>query len=258
MADVAAKLRGDAFGDAGRTVVIEEGLTGPELSFLAVTDGTAAAVLPFARDHKRIGDGDTGPNTGGMGAYSPVAVPDGMVDDVLDRFVGPTLRALRGRGIDYRGVLYGGLMLTPEGPKMLEYNVRFGDPEAQAVVPRITGDLAEWLASAAAGRLGPAPAITGDAAVTVVCAAPGYPVAPRLGDPIGGIEEAAALPATSVFCAGVGPGMVTAGGRVLAVTALGADVAEARARAYAGVERISFPGMQVRRDIAADAVGAVR
>jgi phosphoribosylamine--glycine ligase len=153
-------------------------------------------------------------------------------------------------------VLYAGLMLTPEGPKMLEYNVRFGDPEAEAVLPRVTGDLAEWLASAADGRLAPTPAISDEAAVTVVCAAPGYPVAPRLGDPIEGIEAAAAEPSTWVFCAGVGPGMVTAGGRVLAVTSLGSDVSAARDRAYAAVGRIEFPGMQVRSDIAADAVGA--
>ena len=136
--DVRAKLSGESFGDAGRTVVIEEGLTGPELSVLAICDGTRAVPLAPAQDFKRVGDGDAGPNTGGMGAYSPVPVAgDDVVGDVMDRFVEPTLAELRRRGIDYRGVLYAGLMLTPEGPKLLEYNVRFGDPEAQVVLPRL-------------------------------------------------------------------------------------------------------------------------
>ena len=157
-ADVRAKLSGESFGDAGRTVVIEEGMTGPELSLLVVCDGTRAVPLAPAQDFKRVGDGDTGPNTGGMGAYSPVpAVSDDVVADVMDRFIGPTLAELRRRGIDYRGVLYAGLMLTPEGPKLVEYNVRFGDPEAQVVLPRLTGDLAELLAAAAAGDLSAAP-----------------------------------------------------------------------------------------------------
>ena len=254
--DVRAKLAGDSFGEAGRTVVIEEGMTGPELSVLAVCDGARAVPLAPAQDFKRVGDGDTGPNTGGMGAYSPVpfAGPD-VVGTVMDRFVEPTLAELRRRGIDYRGVLYAGLMLTPEGPKLLEYNVRFGDPEAQVVLPRLTTDLAELLAAAARGdlRRAPAPAFGADACVTVVLASEGYPASPRTGDVIGGIEAAEALGVT-VFAAGVGRDregrLVTAGGRVLAVTGVGATVAAARDHAYAAAGCISWPGMHHRTDIA--------
>src|SRR5690606_33991659 len=147
-------LSGVSFGDAGRTLVIEEGLSGPELSVLAVCDGERAVLLPPAQDFKRIGDGDSGPNTGGMGAYSPVPiVTDDVLSTVMDRFVGPTLAELRRRGIDYRGVLYAGLMFTADGPKLIEYNVRFGDPETQVVVPRLTSDLAQLLAEAADGRI---------------------------------------------------------------------------------------------------------
>lgn len=255
---VAAYLSGEAFGDAGRTVVIEEALVGPELSVLAVCDGTRAVALPPAQDFKRVGEGDTGPNTGGMGAYSPVPVAAAdVVDLVLERAVEPTLAALRDRGIDYRGVLYAGLMLTPDGPKVLEYNVRFGDPEAQVVLPRVTSDLAGLLAEAAAGELTSTPEVSPDAAVTVVCASEGYPAAPRTGDVIHGLHAAALLPGVTVFGAGVeatGDGHVrTAGGRVLAVTATGATLADARDRAYAAVDRIDWPGMLVRRDIAAGA-----
>ncbi|MGH9227906.1 MAG: phosphoribosylamine--glycine ligase [Acidimicrobiales bacterium] len=257
--DVRAKLAGESFGDAGRTVVIEEGLTGPELSVLAVCDGTRAVALAPAQDFKRVGDADTGPNTGGMGAYSPVPLAgDDVVGAVMGRFVGPTLAELQGRGIDYRGVLYAGLMLTPEGPRLLEYNVRFGDPEAQVVLPRLTGDLAELLAAAAAGdlRRAPAPAFGDDACVTVVLASEGYPGEPRRGDVIDGIDAAAALGAT-VFAAGVardGDGrLVTAGGRVLNVTGRGATVAAARRHAYAAAACVSWPGMHYRRDIARSA-----
>ncbi len=252
---VRAYLAGDAFGDAGRTVVIEEGLTGPELSLLAVCDGTTALPLAPAQDFKRIGDGDAGPNTGGMGAYSPVpAATDGVVGDLMEGAVLPTLDALRRRGIDYRGVLYCGLMFTPVGPKVLEYNVRFGDPEAQVVLPRLADSLADLLAAAAAGALGDAPAFDAGAAVTVVCAAEGYPASPRTGDPIDGLHDAATLDGVTVFCAGVGEAdgrLTTAGGRVLAVTGRGADIAAARQRAYAGAGAISWPGIQRRTDIAA-------
>jgi phosphoribosylamine--glycine ligase len=258
-ADVRAKLAGESFGDAGRTVVIEEGMTGPELSLLAVCDGTRAVALAPAQDFKRIGDGDTGPNTGGMGAYSPVpAVDDALVADVMDRFVAPTLTELRRRGIDYRGVLYAGLMLTADGPRLVEYNVRFGDPEAQVVLPRLTTDLAELLAAAAAGDLtqAPPPAFGPEACVTVVAATEGYPVASHSGDPIAGLAEAEAAGAT-LFCAGVaaasGGGLVTGGGRVLAVTAAGPTVAAARDRAYAAVAQLSWPGLYYRHDIAREA-----
>ena len=259
IADVRAKLAGEAFGDAGRTVVIEEGMTGPELSLLAVCDGTRAVALAPAQDFKRIGDGDTGPNTGGMGAYSPVPGADeGLVADVMARFVEPTLAELRRRGIDYRGVLYAGLMLTPDGPRLVEYNVRFGDPESQVVLPRLTTDLAGLLAAAAAGDLTEAapPAFADDACVTVVIATEGYPTAPRTGDVIEGIDKAEASGAT-VFCAGVARGpagdLVTAGGRVLAVTGTGPTVAAARDRAYQAAALLSWPGLYHRTDIAQEA-----
>jgi phosphoribosylamine--glycine ligase len=231
-------------------------MTGPELSLLAVCDGQRAVALAPAQDFKRIGDGDIGPNTGGMGAYSPVPVADdALVADVMARFVEPTLAELRRRGIDYRGVLYAGLMLTTDGLRLVEFNVRFGDPEAQVVLPRLTTDLAELLAAAAAGDVtaAPPPAFSDDACVTVVLASEGYPSAPRTGDVIEGIADAEATGAT-VFCAGVaaGPGgeLVTAGGRVLAVTATGQTIADARANAYAAADRISWPGRYHRTDIA--------
>jgi len=251
-------LSGAAFGDAGRTLVIEEGLTGPELSVLAVCDGTRAVALAPAQDFKRVGDADAGPNTGGMGAYSPVPVADdSVIDAVMRGGVEPTLAALRARGIDYRGVLYAGLMLTPTGAKMLEYNVRFGDPETQVVLPRLTSDLGELLASAAAGSLGDEPTFDDGAAVTVVCAAEGYPRNVRTGDVIEGLDAARAVSGAAVFCAGVGLGpggaLVTAGGRVLTVTGMGASLADARETAYDAVSRISWPGMHHRSDIAAAA-----
>ena len=252
---VAEYLSGAAFGDAGRTLVIEEGLVGPELSVLAVCDGHRAVALAPAQDFKRVGDGDAGPNTGGMGAYSPVGIADGdVVDDVLDRFVQPTIDELRRRGIDYRGVLYAGLMFTPNGPRLIEFNVRFGDPETQVVLPRLSSDLSVLLAQAAAGRIEDTPTFVDDAQVTVVLASEGYPASPRTGDVITGLDAARALDGVSVFCAGVRAGaggeLLTAGGRVLNVCGRGATVAEARTRAYAGVAEISWPGMHFRTDIA--------
>ncbi|HET7416871.1 MAG TPA: phosphoribosylamine--glycine ligase [Solirubrobacterales bacterium] len=253
--DVRAKLSGSSFGPAGRTVVIEEGLTGPELSLLAVCDGRRAVPLAPARDYKRVGDGDAGPNTGGMGAYSPVADagPD-VVDQVMARAVEPTLGALRAAGVDYRGVLYTGLMLTAEGPKVIEYNVRFGDPEAQVVLPRFAGDLAQFLASAAAGELGTEPSFVDDACVCVVLAAEGYPASPRSGAEIDGIGAAESLENVMVFRTGARPDsagrLVTAGGRVVNVVALGPTVADARARAYEAAALIHFDGMHYRKDIA--------
>jgi phosphoribosylamine--glycine ligase len=253
-------LSGQAFGDAGRRLVIEEGLVGPELSVLAVCDGERAVLLAPAQDFKRIGDGDEGPNTGGMGAYSPVPVVSAdLLDQVRSRFIEPTLAELRDRGIDYRGVLYAGLMLTAEGPRLIEYNVRFGDPETQVVTPRLRSSLTDLLAEAASGRIEHVPEFGDDATVTVVLAAEGYPAAPRTGDVIVGIEDAEALEGVDVFCAGVGVdehgSLVTAGGRVLDVTGTGATLDEARRRAYDGVRRISWPGMQCRSDIAASAAG---
>jgi phosphoribosylamine--glycine ligase len=260
-ADVRAKLSGQAFGAAGRRVVIEEHLDGPELSLLCVCDGKRAVPLAPAQDFKRLADGDTGPNTGGMGAYSPVPMAGkDVVDEVLERAVRPTLAALQDRGIDYRGVLYAGIMLTSQGPKVLEYNVRFGDPEAQVVLPRYAGNLAELLEEAASGRLESEPQFDDRAAVTVVLATEGYPLSPRTGDVIDGLEAADAQDEVLVFRAGValdgGGRLVTAGGRVLAVTGLGDDLAAARATAYNAVSHISWPGMQYRTDIAAGAANA--
>jgi phosphoribosylamine--glycine ligase len=273
--DIDAKLSGDAFGEAGRQVVVEEGLTGPECSLLVLCDGERLAALAPAQDFKRLADLDRGPNTGGMGAYSPVGFVDPpMVDRLVNEAVAPLVAALRARGIDYRGVLYAGLMLTPDGPRVLEFNVRFGDPEAQVVLPRLEGDLTGLLAEVAGGSLTTVPRFVSGAAVCVVLASEGYPESPRTGDEIAGLDRAGALEGTTVFHAGTaagpaaGPGsgsgvgspgrsVVTAGGRVLGVTAVAGSVAEARARAYQGVAAISWPGVQVRSDIArAAAVGS--
>ena len=258
--DVRSKLSGSSFGEAGRTVVIEEGLTGPEASVFVVCDGQRAVALPPAQDIKRVGDGDTGPNTGGMGAWCPVPFAgDDLADDVVDRFVAPTLTALRERGIDYRGVLYAGLMLTPEGPKLIEYNIRFGDPDSQVVLLRLTSDLADLLAAAADGDLTRAAPVTSsdEACVLVVAASEGYPAAPRTGDRIEGLEAAAAVEGADVLCAGVGAdaegALVTKGGRVLDVVGRGPDAATARDRAYEALGHVSWPGMHHRTDVAADA-----
>jgi phosphoribosylamine--glycine ligase len=237
-------------------VVVEEGLTGSELSVLCVCDGVTGVPLAPAQDFKRVGDGDAGPNTGGMGAFSPVAGVD--MDMVVDVAIAPTLQALRKRDIDYRGVLYAGLMRTPEGLKVIEFNVRFGDPEAQVVLPRLSCDLAGMLAEAAAGKTQTAPTFVSDAAICVVLAVEGYPESPRPGDVIAGIDGAEALDGVTVYCAGVAAGgrageLITAGGRVLNVTARASTIAAARERAYEGVGRISWPGMQFRTDIAAAA-----
>jgi phosphoribosylamine---glycine ligase len=253
-------LSGEAFGTAGTTVVIEEGLRGPELSLLVVCNGDPEGVVALApaQDFKRARDGDTGPNTGGMGAYSPVPiVGDEMVDQVMATAVAPTLHALAAEGVSYRGVLYAGIMLTADGPKVLEYNVRFGDPETQVVVPRLASDLGELCAAAARGDALPDVRFVDDACVTVVLASESYPATPRVGDPIDGLDAAAELPDVVVFHAATSRrddgAIVTAGGRVLAVTALGASLPEARSRAYDAVGRISWPGMQHRSDIAAHA-----
>lgn len=260
VADVRAKLSGESFGTAGRTVVIEEALVGPELSVLAICDGKRAVPLAPAQDFKRVGDGDEGPNTGGMGAYSPVpSVGKDVMGEVMDRFVEPTIAELRRREIDYRGVLYAGFMLTPEGPKLLEYNVRFGDPEAQVVLPRLASDLVDLLGEAASGHLHSEPSFVDDAAVTVIMASEGYPTSVRTGDVIEGIPAAEATGAT-VFCAGVGADdegrLVTGGGRVLAVTGTGESLGKAREQAYAAAKLIHWPGEHHRSDIAGSAVSA--
>jgi phosphoribosylamine--glycine ligase len=254
-ADVAAKLSGERFGDAGRRVLIEEALAGVECSLLVLCDGTRVAPLALAQDFKRVADGDEGPNTGGMGALSPVpTVGHRMVDRIMDEAVEPTLGALRRRGIDYRGVLYAGLMVDADGPMVLEYNVRFGDPETQVVLPRLDEDLTGLLSEAASGRLRSEPRFVPDAAVCVVLASAGYPEHQRSGDTVDGVDDADRLPGVSVFHAGTrreGDGrLVTAGGRVLGVSALAPSLGDARRRAYEGVALIHFEGMHYRSDIA--------
>ena len=255
---VESYLSGDAFGDAGKKIIIEEGLSGPEISILAVCDGTTAVSLAPAQDFKRLLDKDMGPNTGGMGAYSPVPLVDeSLVDEIMETAVLPTLRILQKKGINYRGILYCGLMLTPEGPKVLEYNVRFGDPEAQVVLPRLATDLAELLFSAASGSIHSVPKFTEKVAVTVVCASELYPASPRLGDLINGLEEAETIAGINIFYAGVkasNRGLVTNGGRVLTVTGMESDLKTARNLTYEAVRHISWPGMYCRSDIASDLV----
>jgi phosphoribosylamine---glycine ligase len=255
---VDAYLDGEAFGDAGRTLVIEEALSGPELSVFAACDGHQAVLFGSAQDFKRVGDDDTGPNTGGMGAYSPVPeADDALLQLVLRSCIEPTLAALQQRGVDYRGFLYCGLMLTPDGPKVIEYNVRFGDPETQVILPLLRSDLTELLTQAAGGALRDAPVFADDAAVCVVLASEGYPASPRTGDVIEGLDDARAMDGVRVFAAGVGADadgrLITAGGRVLNVVGVGDDVADARRRAYDAVSRIRWPGMHHRRDIARSA-----
>jgi phosphoribosylamine---glycine ligase len=260
VAAIEACLVDRTFGEAGARVVLEEHLVGREVSVLALTDGRTVVPLEPAQDFKRAGDGDTGPNTGGMGASSPVPfVDEALGRRIEDEILRPTVQALGAEGIRYRGVLYAGLMLTPEGPKVLEFNARFGDPEAQAVLPRLDADLGEALLACAEGRLDEAKVgWTPEACVTVILASPGYPGDPQTGQPIHGLEEAGKVAKTIIFHAGsaVRDGtVVTAGGRVLAVSALGEDLAEARARAYRAVSSISFPGMHHRTDIAQEASG---
>jgi phosphoribosylamine--glycine ligase len=242
------------FGDAGSQVVIEEFLRGREASFFVVTDGEHALVLPSAEDHKRAFDGDKGPNTGGMGAFSPsLLVTDAMAGRILDTIVFPTLRGLAAEGRPYRGFLYCGLMITGDGPKVIEFNARMGDPETQVVMPGLAEDLLPHLWNAAGGRIESGALETrGDRHVGVVMASGGYPDAFEKGKRITGLDEAAALPDTLVFHAGSAERdgtIVTAGGRVLTVVGSGADFAEARERAYGAVSRIQFDGMHYRKDI---------
>jgi phosphoribosylamine--glycine ligase len=254
IAAVRSYTSGEAFGDAGRTCVIEERLDGQELSVFALCAGTDAIVLGCAQDHKRIGDGDTGPNTGGMGAFSPVHIAtDALVAEAMDRAVLPTLDELARRGAPYQGVLFCGLMLTTNGPVVLEHNVRFGDPECQVLVRRVQSDLFAHLHEAATGKLVTPVQNTPDAALVVVLASEGYPAHPRSGDEIHGLDAASARDGVEIFHAGTrrdGDALVTSGGRVLGVTAIGVDAAAARAAAYAAVGDIGWDGMQYRRDIA--------
>lgn len=243
-----------AFGGAGAEVVIEEFMTGEEASFFALSDGTDVIAFGSAQDHKRVGDGDTGPNTGGMGAYSPAPVLTAELQAAaMDRIIRPTVATLAAEGTPYVGVLFAGLMLTPEGPKLIEYNCRFGDPECQVLMMRFRGDFAALLHAAATSALAGAelPAFSHDYALTVVMAAKGYPGTPEKGGAIRGIAAAEAG-GVRVFHAGTARqdgAIVAAGGRVLNVTATGKSVAEAQARAYAAVDRLDFPSGFCRRDI---------
>ncbi len=256
--DAVRRFLSGALGDAGRTVVIEERLEGEEVSVMAIADGTRYALLPPAQDHKRVFEGDLGPNTGGMGAYAPAPCAAGILEEAGERTIAPILAAMRARGTPFAGVLYAGLMLTAQGPYVLEYNARLGDPETEAVLPLLDEDLYSVLAEAARGALPDRPLrLRPGAAMTVVLASEGYPERPKLGDPITGLDR---VPAdVRVFHAGTrrGPSgaIETAGGRVLALTALGTDLAQARERVYRGVAAIEFRGQHHRRDIGARALG---
>jgi phosphoribosylamine---glycine ligase len=253
-------LVGGAFGEAGRTVVVEELLEGPEVSAFALSDGETVVPLALCQDFKRVGDGDTGPNTGGMGAYSPLAWLDAADERAIwDDVVQPTVATMAAEGLPYRGVLFAGLMLTADGPKTLEFNCRFGDPETQVLMPRLVGDFGGLLHACVAGGLAATrPVFGAEAAVTVVLASGGYPGPHETGLPIEGLDRASEVPGVTVFHAGTREAdgrVVTAGGRVLAVSALGASLAQARARAEEACDRIWFEGMHRRRDIAAWAAG---
>jgi phosphoribosylamine---glycine ligase len=242
----------DVIGDA--PLVIEEFLQGEEASLFALVDGETAVPLASAQDHKRVGEGDTGPNTGGMGAYAPAPVlTEELQQRAMDEIILPTARAMAEAGAPFSGVLYAGLMLTADGPKLIEYNVRFGDPECEAIMPLIDGDFAELLHAVACGRLGDAkPPLTGKHSVTIVIAARGYPGTPASGGLIREIEAAEQVEGVTVFHAGttVGDqGLAAKGGRVLAVTAVAETFANARARAYRAVDQIDFADGFHRRDI---------
>lgn len=248
------------FGDAGARLVVEEHLEGREASFFVLTDGRNAIPLGSAEDHKRAFDADRGPNTGGMGAYAPSALFDAAVQArVMRDVIVPVLEGMRSEGCEFRGFLYAGLMLTSDGPKVIEFNVRFGDPEAQVVLPMIADDLGAMLAASAAGSLGATTVRTRpDPQVGVVLASAGYPDRYETGKRIAGLEDAERLPDVHVFHSGTakrGPDIVTAGGRVLTVVGGGAGYRQAIDRAYEAVDRISFEGLHARRDIGAKALG---
>ena len=249
-----------AFGEAGSRVVVEEFLRGAEVSAFALTDGRDVLPLCLAQDFKRAGEGDTGPNTGGMGAFSPLRFVDVETERTIwSGIVRATVRAMETEGVRYRGLLYAGLMLTDEGPKVLEYNCRFGDPETQAILPRMRSDLGELVLACVEGNIGNYKALwTDEACVTVVAAAAGYPGDTIGGAEIRGLEDADRVAGAHIFHAGTqerNGRVVSRGGRVLAVSGLGVTLADARTVAYGALDRISFEGMQVRTDIAALAAG---
>ena len=234
-------------------MVIEEFLEGEEASLFALVHGERAVVLATAQDHKRVGEGDSGPNTGGMGAYSPAPVLTAELEErAMAEIVRPTVHAMAADGTPFSGILYAGLMLTAEGPKLIEYNVRFGDPECEAIMPRVTGDFASLLHAVASGAEFAAPPLSAEASMTVVLAAKGYPGIPARGGSIEGVDAAQSVPGVTVFHAGTALAegrLVASGGRVLAVTAVAASLAEARDRAYLAIDRIAFADGFSRRDI---------
>jgi phosphoribosylamine---glycine ligase len=240
------------FGESGHAIVVEEFMEGEEASFFALSDGTNVVPLAGAQDHKRVGDGDIGPNTGGMGAYSPAPVlPPALEQVAMDKFIKPTVAAMAARGMPYMGILYLGLMITKNGPRLVEYNCRFGDPECQVLMPRLESDLLTALLAARNGKLQPLEWCD-EVALTVVMASEGYPGAYEKGHVITGLDEAARMPGITLFHAGTqkqGSDVTAVGGRVLNVTALGKDVAEAQARAYAAVAKIHWQGAFYRKDI---------
>jgi phosphoribosylamine---glycine ligase len=259
--DAVDAMFGGAFGTAGATVVIEEFLEGEEVSFFAICDGQTAIPFGAAQDHKRALDGDKGPNTGGMGAYSPTPVfTPALQEKVMEEIIHPTMRAMRKEGSPFAGVLFAGLMLTRDGPKLLEYNTRFGDPETQSLMRRLDGDLFPLLRAAAAGNVESAQArMLPQASICVVMAAKGYPGGYEKGSVISGLEVAAALPGIEIFHAGTerrGEEIISVGGRVLGITAVGDTIAIARDRAYAAVDAIRWPQGFCRRDIGWRAVAA--
>ena len=266
------------FGDAGSRVVLEECMTGPEVSFFALCDGTRAVPLMTAQDHKRIFDGDQGPNTGGMGAFAPSPLVDDAIQArIMREVIDPVMAGMRADGHPYRGFLYAGLMMTPDGPRVIEFNVRFGDPEAQVVIPMLDDELAPYLAAAADGMLIGAPRFSSDPRVGIVLASRGYPASAATGLPIAGLDDAARMDDVLVFHSGTtaapvttgcgkadgqaasfgrGERVLTAGGRVLTVVATGNSYGTAIDRAYAAVAKISFDGMQYRRDIGRKALAS--
>ena len=256
-------LSGRAFGAAGHSLVLEERLYGSEVSAHAICDGTRAVLLPFVQDHKRLRDGDAGPNTGGMGTYGPVTMPDPrLMSFIQSQIVDKVLHGMVEAGTPFRGTMFAGLMLSPGGdPALIEINVRFGDPETQVLTNILDGDVCELLIGAARGRLEPSAVSLAQnrSALCVILAAPGYPTEPRLGEPIRGLAEAGALPGVRVYHAGTvarGHDTLTAGGRVLAVTGVGGSLMEAHERAYAATRYIDFDGKQLRSDIAHQALGS--
>jgi len=257
---VTMMMQDKVFGDAGKKIIVEECLTGQEASILVITDSKEVIALASAQDHKRVFDNDQGPNTGGMGAYSPAAIvtPD-ILKEIMQKIIYRTIDGLAKEGIDYRGVLYAGVMLTKDGPKTLEFNVRFGDPETEAILPRLKSDLLEVMLATSQAKLSKIRILEWDnrACVCVVCASAGYPGNYAKDKEISGLDEVKKLEDVVVFHAGtkrIGDKILTSGGRVLGVTGLGATIKDALNKTYAAVGKINFEGMHFRRDIARQAL----